>query len=772
MKQTLLLVVLMIIQHALYAQQMTSVTYPHGNMPGARNDAAAMGAYNDWKSRYVEGCSENGMFRVKFDNPSQTVSEGIAYGMLLAAYAHDKAVFDGLTKYYNKFKNQDGVMDWKINGCWEVIGTGGAADAEFDYAMALIVAESIWGNSGELDYGALAKDMIGIIRNKEINESLVPRPGPGWGGDDITNPSYYTPAYFRVFGQYTGDEAYWNAVASKCYEILRKVKQNLGAAYGIVPDWCTSNGDFSATAASIGYFQSGTKYHYDAARTPWRMATDYAWFGNEEAAEYINQAYQFTDSKGGLGSIVDGYNMDGSSYGTSNSATFSGAFATAYMYAPAGQDKIDGAYGYLSNKYPNGYFNTTLYALYMFTITGNFWNPLDITPPCEAVLTPGTIQAEDYCAMSGIQVEPTTDDGGGSNIGYIEDEDWMSYRLNVPQAGEYVVSYRVASANGGNQFQLDMDAGNTVLGTVNVPNTGGWQSWETVSHTVQLPAGEIEVGIKATIGGFNLNWFSVGGNPDDIQVESISVNTNSVTLESGQSTTLSATVSPSNATDKSVTWSSSNTSVATVNNGIVTAVSDGATTITAQSSNSNVAAAVAVTVSGGGGGCDNPSVVSLNFEYDGNDEQCWIVEGDIDYINSWGCTSVTINGVDITNLWVNSLPPRENGVYNINFKGFETWAHIEIMGTNSNGRQNLSKELSELTTVYPNPAYLSDIFVRHANNIEGAQLSVFNLEGRSIYSSKVTSSLTVLDRGLFNAGIYVVSVEYADHKETIKIIVK
>lgn len=65
-------------------------------------------------------------------------------------------------------------------------------------------------------------------------------------------------------------------------------------------------------------------------------------------------------------------------------------------------------------------------------------------------------------------------------------------------------------------------------------------------------------------------------------VEGITLNQTSLELEKDQTTTLVATVLPSNADgDKTVTWSTGNPDVATVNNGLVTAVGKGNTTITA-----------------------------------------------------------------------------------------------------------------------------------------------------------------------------------------------
>ena len=66
-----------------------------------------------------------------------------------------------------------------------------------------------------------------------------------------------------------------------------------------------------------------------------------------------------------------------------------------------------------------------------------------------------------------------------------------------------------------------------------------------------------------------------------IYVTSVSLNTNSLSLKEGETATLTAKVEPENATNKTVTWSSDNESAATVENGLVTAVAQGSTTITA-----------------------------------------------------------------------------------------------------------------------------------------------------------------------------------------------
>ena len=70
-----------------------------------------------------------------------------------------------------------------------------------------------------------------------------------------------------------------------------------------------------------------------------------------------------------------------------------------------------------------------------------------------------------------------------------------------------------------------------------------------------------------------------------VEATSISINKTSVTLYIGGSDTLVANINPSNATNKTVTWKSSNPNVASVNNGVITALSEGTATITAATAN-------------------------------------------------------------------------------------------------------------------------------------------------------------------------------------------
>ena len=122
------------------------------------------------------------------------------------------------------------------------------------------------------------------------------------------------------------------------------------------------------------------------------------------------------------------------------------------------------------------------------------------------------IEAESYASMSGVQTEATLDAGGGLNVGWQDNYDWMDYSVNLSSAGTYTVNFRVASYFAGAQFQFKKGDG-TILTTVTVPNTGSFQSWQTISAQVNLPAGQqtLRIVTSNASGGWNINWFEIQG---------------------------------------------------------------------------------------------------------------------------------------------------------------------------------------------------------------------------------------------------------------------
>jgi endoglucanase len=181
---------------------------------------------------------------------------------------------------------------------------------------------------------------------------------------------------------------------------------------------------------------------------------------------------------------------------------------------------------------PNSYNNSPLAGTVSFEprrVNAKMWAHVSsrgtcLQPPPSSQTGTITIQAETYSNMFGVVPENTGDVGGGQNVGNIDKDDWMVYpAVTIPTTGAYTVAYRVASLSGGGTLQLERAGGTPVYGTLNVPSTGSWQAWTTISHTVNLSAGSQSFALKASSGGWNINWFTITpGGTITVQAESYS----------------------------------------------------------------------------------------------------------------------------------------------------------------------------------------------------------------------------------------------------------
>lgn len=120
---------------------------------------------------------------------------------------------------------------------------------------------------------------------------------------------------------------------------------------------------------------------------------------------------------------------------------------------------------------------------------------------------PGKLEAEAFDGQSGTQKEPTSDNGGGQNVGFINNGDYVDYQVNVSSNGTYEVTFRVASDTSGGTITIKN--GDQKLGSVTINNTGGWQSWQTVSTNVDLSSGDQTLRLEFTGDNgylFNINW--------------------------------------------------------------------------------------------------------------------------------------------------------------------------------------------------------------------------------------------------------------------------
>jgi endo-1,4-beta-xylanase len=120
-----------------------------------------------------------------------------------------------------------------------------------------------------------------------------------------------------------------------------------------------------------------------------------------------------------------------------------------------------------------------------------------------------TVEAELYVDMDGIMVESC--DEGGEGIGYIENSDYTAYLIDFTD-GASQIEVRAASENSGGTVEVRLDSiSGELLGSVNINGTGGWQSWQTFSSSMQNVIGLQTVYMVYTGGSdylFNVNWFN------------------------------------------------------------------------------------------------------------------------------------------------------------------------------------------------------------------------------------------------------------------------
>ena len=155
----------------------------------------------------------------------------------------------------------------------------------------------------------------------------------------------------------------------------------------------------------------------------------------------------------------------------------------------------------------------------VYSAGGGTTSPPPPPPPTGGTGAYGTIQAESFSAQSGTQLEPTTDAGGGQDMGFIANGDWAQYsNVDFGSSPAHQFSARVASGaaagvSGLVEVRLDSRS-NAPIGSFAIANTGGWQSWRTVPANMASVTGTHDVYITFTSGQpadyVNLNWFTFG----------------------------------------------------------------------------------------------------------------------------------------------------------------------------------------------------------------------------------------------------------------------
>ncbi|MEO1441913.1 MAG: glycosyl hydrolase family 8, partial [Chloroflexota bacterium] len=420
---TVLLIVVL-----LLSGLQTEPAHAHYAQPINYSVRVANDAWQDWKDNYVTywRAGPNPRLRVLGGvDRYTTVSEGQAYGILLASLFDDQRVLDGLWLFTADHLSENGLMHWHIHRHGEVFGTGAATDADIDMAIGMITAcekvrDGIWSASTNgLDYCDIATNLITALYNHTVDHPGVGPfaglddnpgyeliPGDRWNlkgeyPDGIVNLSYFSPGYFRVFAAFTGDER-WYSVIERNYAIADLSQAIPGNCSGLVPNWSTYTGEPQVVPWQPAQYEW---WSYDAVRYAWRIAVDKHWFDSAEASESMNEIGGFFASVG-IDEVRAEYRLDGTAINTYTNSLFVSAAAVSIWAAdnPTPSDCGDAtgslqsnaqeAYDALAAYDTNDYFNDSWRLLTLALMTDRFPNPL-ADPPVLDVNGDGIVTPSD-----------------------------------------------------------------------------------------------------------------------------------------------------------------------------------------------------------------------------------------------------------------------------------------------------------------------------------------------------------------------------------------
>ncbi|KAI9301166.1 Six-hairpin glycosidase-like protein [Cunninghamella echinulata] len=299
----------------------------------------AQPAYERWRNKYLRSYQDG--FYVYYKDPKEnlsemTCSEAHGYGMLISVLMRNQQDFDGLYRYFMRFRNRKGLMQWQQktgHGGQFIPGDEGgencATDGDVDVCTALFVASRVWGRGGqhgEIDYRQTATELAGHIWQHCINhQTYMPLVGD-WAdpGDDAfnwTRPSDFILSGYLVF--YQEDKARQQEWGRVIEAIINTVQQQLriNPQTGLVADFLqiVPNQGYLPVKGHVLESDHDGDYNWNSCRVPWRLGHYYLLTRDERIRPILETqahffAHELTKGKHGECGIKAGYKLNGKCY--------------------------------------------------------------------------------------------------------------------------------------------------------------------------------------------------------------------------------------------------------------------------------------------------------------------------------------------------------------------------------------------------------------------------------------------------------------------------
>jgi hypothetical protein len=208
---------------------------------------------------------------VRIDQGGDTVGEGQAYGMLLAAAIGDSRRFDAIWRWTkDNLRRPDGLLSFRWHD-GRIQDPEAASDADLDASRALLVGACHFGRPALKQEALALGKAIMRVEVASVQGTLVLTAGPWAVKPPVTvDPSYFSPAAFAALRSASGDDR-WTSLATSSRSITSALMRGRSR---LPPDWARLEGDQPVAIGSPSDPQAPARFGFDAARTLVRMAED------------------------------------------------------------------------------------------------------------------------------------------------------------------------------------------------------------------------------------------------------------------------------------------------------------------------------------------------------------------------------------------------------------------------------------------------------------------------------------------------------------------
>ena len=234
-------------------------------------------------------------------------TEGMSYGMMLAAQLNKKEEFDRIWKWAKTYMYQTGggykgYFAWHCKPDGTQLAANPASDGEEWFIMALLFADGRWGSGeGIYNYRAEAQSILDTALHADNRGDLttnlfdpetkqvvfVPQMGQN---SQFTDPSYHLPHYYQLWSLWADkDNEFWAEATRVSREYL---KTAVHSQTGLAPNYSYFDG-------KLYNDEYNGNFRYDAFRVGANVGVDYVWFAPSQwHVEQSNRLLSFFASQG------------------------------------------------------------------------------------------------------------------------------------------------------------------------------------------------------------------------------------------------------------------------------------------------------------------------------------------------------------------------------------------------------------------------------------------------------------------------------------------